>query len=190
MKKAVIFSAPSGAGKTTIVHRLIDAGIPLGFSVSATSRQPREGERNGVDYYFFSAEEFRKKVEQNEFVEWEEVYDGLFYGTLKSEVERVWNEGKAIIFDVDVKGGVSLKKIFGDNALSVFIQPPSFEILEERLRFRHTESEEAIKKRLDRAKYELGFAPQFDVVVINDHLETAVSEASDIVSEFLKAAQS
>ena len=189
MKKAVIFSAPSGAGKTTIVHRLIDAGIPLGFSISATSRQPREGERNGVDYFFFSAEDFREKVEQNEFIEWEEVYDGLFYGTLKSEVERVWNQDKAIIFDVDVKGGVSLKNFFGDNALSVFIQPPSFEILEKRLRSRHTESEEAIIKRLDRAKYEMSFAPQFDVVVINDCLETVVSETFDIVSKFLKATQ-
>ncbi|HBG70015.1 MAG: guanylate kinase [Bacteroidetes bacterium GWF2_43_63] len=187
MRKAVIFSAPSGAGKTTIVHKLIDAGLPLGFSISATSRQPRENEIDGVDYFFFSIEQFRKKVGQNEFVEWEEVYDGLYYGTLKLEVERVWNEGKAIIFDVDVKGGVSLKKIFGENALSVFIQPPSFEILEERLRFRHTESEESIQKRLDRAKYELSFAPQFDIVITNDHLDIAVSEAAAKVSDFLKS---
>ena len=187
MKKAVIFSAPSGAGKTTIVHRLIDAGLPLGFSVSATSRKPRTGEINKIDYFFFSAEEFRKKVEQQNFLDWEEVYDGLFYGTLKSEVERVWNNGNAIIFDVDVKGGINLKNIFGEKALSVFIQPPSFEILEERLRLRHTESEEAIRKRLDRAKYELSFAPEFDVVIVNNELETAVSEALDIVSDFLKS---
>lgn len=187
MRKAVIFSAPSGAGKTTIVHKLIDAGLPLGFSISATSRQPRDNEIDGVDYFFFSIEQFRNKVGQNEFVEWEEVYDGLYYGTLKLEVERVWNEGKAIIFDVDVKGGVSLKNIFGENALSIFIQPPSFEILEERLRFRHTESEESIQKRLDRAKYELSFAPQFDVVITNDHLDTAVSAAAAKVSDFLKS---
>jgi len=185
MKKAVIFSAPSGAGKTTIVHRLIDAGLPLGFSISATSRKPREGEKNGVDYFFFSVEEFKKKVSDEDFLEWEEVYDGLFYGTLKSEVERVWNNGNAIIFDVDVKGGVHLKKIFGTNALSVFIQPPTFEILEERLRCRHTESEEAIQKRLNRARYELSFAPQFDRVIINDQLDTAVCEAAAKVSDFL-----
>ncbi len=187
MRKAIIFSAPSGAGKTTIVHRLIDAGMPLGFSISATSRAPRANEKNGVDYYFFSADEFSKKVENNEFVEWEEVYNGLFYGTLKSELERVWDEGKAIIFDVDVKGGVHLKSIFGIHALSVFIQPPTFEILEERLRFRHTESEEAIQKRLDRAKFELGFAPQFDVVIVNDQLDRAVSEATETVNAFLKS---
>ncbi|MPM04604.1 Guanylate kinase [bioreactor metagenome] len=185
MKKAVIFSAPSGAGKTTIVRRLIDAGLPLGFSVSATSRQPRGSEKNGTDYFFFSAEEFRKKVENGEFIEWEEVYEGLFYGTLKSEVDRVWNEGKAIVFDVDVKGGVNLKKIFAENALSVFVQPPSFQILEERLRLRHTESEEAIQKRLDRAKFELSFAPQFDIVIVNDQLENAVSEACEKVGKFL-----
>lgn len=185
MKKAVIFSAPSGAGKTTIVRRLIDAGLPLGFSVSATSRQPRGSEKNATDYFFFSADEFRKKVENGEFIEWEEVYEGLFYGTLKSEVDRVWNEGKAIVFDVDVKGGVNLKKIFAENALSVFVQPPSFQILEERLRLRHTESEEAIQKRLDRAKFELSFAPQFDIVIVNDQLENAVSEACEKVGKFL-----
>jgi len=187
MRKAIIFSAPSGAGKTTIVHRLIDAGMPLGFSVSATSRAPRGHEKTGVDYYFFSAEEFRNKVANNDFVEWEEVYEGLFYGTLKSEVERVWNEGKAIIFDVDVKGGVQLKKIFGKDALSVFIQPPTVDILEERLRFRHTESEDAIQKRLDRAKFELSFAPQFDVVIVNDQLDRAVSEAAEKVNAFLNS---
>lgn len=185
MRKAVIFSAPSGAGKTTIVRRLIDAGLPLGFSVSATSRKPRGSEKHGFDYFFFSTDEFKTKVANAEFVEWEEVYDGLCYGTLKAEVERVWNEGKAIIFDVDVKGGVNLKKIFGENALSVFIQPPSFKILEERLRLRHTESEEAIQKRLDRAKFELSFAPQFDIVIVNDDLEKAVSEACEKVREFL-----
>jgi len=186
MRKAIIFSAPSGAGKTTIVHRLIDEGIPLGFSVSATSRAPRENEKNGIDYYFFSVDEFKKKVENDEFVEWEEVYDGLFYGTLKAELERVWSEGKAIIFDVDVKGGVHLKNIFGNKALSVFIQPPTVDILEERLRFRHTESEEAIQKRLDRAKYELCFAPEFDVIIVNDQLDRAVREATEQVSAFLK----
>lgn len=186
MSKAIIFSAPSGAGKTTIVQALIQSGLPLGFSVSATSRSPRGQEQQGVDYCFFTAAEFKERIDRNEFVEWEEVYDGVFYGTLRSELERVWQAGKAIVFDVDVKGGVNLKKIFGDHALSIFIQPPSIEVLESRLRNRHTETEDNIRKRLDRARYELTFAPQFDCVVVNDDLNMAIKQAIEVVSAFLK----
>ncbi|PKP04044.1 MAG: guanylate kinase [Bacteroidetes bacterium HGW-Bacteroidetes-6] len=185
MNKVVILSAPSGAGKTTIVHALLQAGLPLGFSISATSRPAREHETNGVDYYFFTVEDFKEKIAHHEFIEWEEVYDGLFYGTLKTELERVWKSGQAIVFDVDVKGGVNLKKHFSETALSIFIQPPSVKELEKRLRNRKTETEESIKKRIDRARYELGFASQFDVVVVNDNLEEAVNKANNLVKDFL-----
>ncbi len=186
MEKAVIFSAPSGAGKTTIVHALMQTALPLGFSVSATSRPPRGNETNGTDYFFYTAEEFRNKISEQAFIEWEEVYDGLFYGTLRSEVERIWKEGKAVVFDVDVKGGIALKKIFGHQAISLFIQPPSLRELENRLRNRHTETEASIKKRLDRAQFELTFSNQFDHVVINDNLSEASHEAFMLVSAFLK----
>lgn len=183
--KMIIFSAPSGSGKTTIVKWLLAEGLPMEFSVSATSRQPRVGEVNGKDYYFLTAEEFRKKIEQNEFIEWEEVYTDKFYGTFKSEITRIWNNGKHVIFDVDVLGGLNLKKIFGEKALSLFVMPPSVQELEKRLRSRNTDAEEIIKQRVDKAVYEMSFAPQFDKTVVNDNLETAKMEAYNIIQNFL-----
>ncbi len=183
--KLIIFSAPSGAGKTTIVHRLL-AQIPtLEFSVSATSRAPRGDESHGVDYYFFSADEFRKRVNEDEFVEWEEVYPGQMYGTLLDEVDRIWRKGHHVIFDVDVKGGLNLKKKFGSEALAIFVRPPSMEALEERLRCRATEPEEKIKMRLAKAASELSYESRFDTVLVNDELERAVNEAQKTVNEFL-----
>ena len=183
--KCVIFSAPSGAGKTTIVHHLLGKDLGLAFSVSACSRDPRPNETDGKDYYFLGVEGFKKAVENGEFIEWEEVYTNNFYGTLRSELERIWNEGKAVIFDVDVVGGLNIKRIVGDNALAVFVQPPSYEILEERLRGRSTESEEKINMRLAKAKQELSTADQFDVILVNDDLERACAEAEVLVKQFL-----
>lgn len=183
--KCIIFSAPSGAGKTTIVHYLLNQNIGLEFSISASSREPRENEIDGKDYYFFSAEDFRHKIEQKDFIEWEEVYTNNFYGTLKSEIERIWNMGKAVIFDVDVIGGLNLKKIFQEKALAIFVQPPSIDELEKRLRYRSTESEEKILMRMKKAKEELSKAPEFDVILENSKLETACLEAKKIVSSFL-----
>lgn len=183
--KLVIFSAPSGAGKTTIVHHLLKTFPSLEFSVSATSRALRGDEQHGVDYYFLSVEEFRKRVDNNEFVEWEEVYPGQMYGTLKSEVERIWRKGHHVIFDVDVKGGINLTKQFGERALSVFVMPPSIETLELRLRHRATESEEKIQMRLAKAKRELDEAVHFDTVLINDNLESALVRAEDLIRQFL-----
>lgn len=155
------------------------------FSISATSRKPRPGEENGREYYFLSHDEFKQKVAEDKFVEWVEVYQGTCYGTLKSEIERIWQKGNVVIFDVDVLGGVSLKKIFGDKALSVFIQPPSIEVLEQRLRNRNTETEESLRKRIERAEMELQYSNQLDVVVVNDDLETAIDETETIVNNFL-----
>jgi len=183
--KLVIFSAPSGSGKTTLVHYIM-AQIPeLEFSVSATNRKARPGEQDGVDYYFLDTETFKEKIANNEFVEWEEVYKDQYYGTLKSEVERIRKKGHSVIFDVDVKGGLNIKKIYGDEALAVFIRPPSIAVLESRLRHRSTESEESIKKRIDRASYELGFENKFDVVLVNDELEKSKSSSLSIVRNFL-----
>ncbi len=183
--KLVIFSAPSGAGKTTIVRHLLNKGFDLEFSVSATSRAPRPTETHGKDYYFLSAEEFNAKVGRDEFLEWEEVYNGIRYGTLKTEVERIRNKGKNVVFDVDVVGGLNIKKYFGDQALAVFVQPPSVEELRKRLRARSTETEEKIAMRIAKAEHELSFAPQFDVVLINDSLEQAFADAQKIVAAFL-----
>ena len=185
MGKLVIFSAPSGSGKTTIVRELLKRYDCFEFSISATSRQPRGQEQNGVDYYFMSNDEFKARVARDEFVEWEEVYAGTCYGTLKSEMERIWAKGNTIFFDVDVMGGINLKRLFGEDACSVFIMPPSVEELERRLRGRGTDAEEVIQKRIAKAEFELSKAPEFDHVVINDVLEDAVNEVSAIISQFL-----
>jgi len=182
--KCLIFSAPSGSGKTTIVRNLLQQSLNLEFSVSATSRSPRTGEVNGKDYYFLMGDLFQEKVDKGEFIEWEEVYPGTCYGTLKHEIERIWEKGNIVLFDVDVVGGLNLKRIFGKEALSVFVQPPSIKELEQRLRNRSTETEESLKTRLSKAEYELSFASQFDVILINDDLERACNESFDIVMKF------
>jgi len=184
--KLIIFSAPSGAGKTTIVRALLKDIPNLRFSVSAASRPKRPNEIDGKDYYFIPVDEFRKKIENDEFLEWEEVYENNFYGTLKSEVDRIWESGNHVIFDVDVVGGLNIKKYYGDRALSLFVMPPSVEELEKRLRNRSTESESDLKRRIEKARYEMTFAPQFDVVIVNDDLEKAVTEAKFVVENFLK----
>lgn len=186
MGKLVVFSAPSGSGKTTIVRELLKRFPQFEFSISATSRKPRGQEQHGVDYYFLSNEEFAQRVANNEFVEWEEVYQGTCYGTLKSEMERIWAKGNVIIFDVDVMGGISLKRIFGDDACSMFIMPPSVEELERRLRGRGTDAEDVIQKRIAKADFELSKASEFDYTVVNDDLQTAVEEAVVIIENFLK----
>lgn len=183
--KLIIFSAPSGAGKTTIVRHLLSCGFGLHFSVSATSRPPRMNESNGKDYYFLSAEEFREKINHGEFLEWEEVYAGTLYGTLKSEVDKVIAGGTHVIFDVDVKGGLNIKKQYREQALAVFVQPPSVAELKNRLTNRSTESEEKIRMRIEKAEFELSFASQFDVVLINDNLKETLSKAESIVRDFI-----
>ena len=182
----VIFSAPSGSGKTTIVRELLKRFPQFEFSISATSRLPRGKEQNGVDYYFLTNEEFRARVERDEFVEWEEVYAGTCYGTLKSEMERIWSKGNVIIFDVDVMGGINLKRIFGDSACSIFIMPPSIEELEKRLVGRGTDAAEVIAKRVAKAEFEISKAEHFDHQVINDDLATAVADTRTIIDNFLK----
>ena len=184
--KVIIFSAPSGAGKSTVVNHLLGLHPEFEFSVSATSRPPRGQERDGVEYYFIDAERFRALIAEDAFVEYEEVYRDRFYGTLKSEVDRIWAKGHVIIFDVDVKGGVSLKKYFGEAALSVLIVPPSLEVLEKRLRGRGTDSEEAIRERLAKAAWELDFAAgKFDRDLVNDKLEDTLAQAEALVDAFL-----
>lgn len=184
--KLIIFSAPSGSGKTTLVHHLLTKpDLKLAFSVSATSREKRPNEEHGKDYYFLSADEFRKGIADNEFLEWEEVYADQFYGTLRSEIGRIHSAGNTVVFDVDVVGGVNLKKEFGDNALAVFVQPPSIGELERRLRNRSTESEESLSKRVDKAAEELEYSDQFDVILVNDNLEKAKEDAYKLISEFV-----
>ena len=187
--KLIIFSAPSGAGKTTIVRHLLDKELNLEFSISATSRGMRHTETNRKDYYFLTPEEFRSKIENDEFLEWEEVYSGTYYGTLKSEVERIRSKGKNVIFDVDVVGGCNIKKQYGDEALAVFIQPPSVEELRKRLISRSTDTPEVIEKRIAKAEYELTFASQFDLIIINEHLEIAFEAAEKYIREFLASCQ-
>lgn len=184
--KVLIFSAPSGSGKSTIVNHILSLyPDSMEFSVSATSRPPRGEEKHGREYYFLSADEFRKAVKEDKFVEFEEVYEGRFYGTLKSECERIWAAGHVIIFDVDVKGGVNLKKYFGDKALSIFIKAPSVEVLRERLIKRGTDSPEAIEERVAKAEEEMTYAPKFDYVLVNDDLNTAYAESEKVVEDFL-----
>ena len=185
--KCIILSAPSGAGKTTIVRFLLSKFDNLSFSVSATSRKRRSYEANGLHYYFISADSFRKKIDADKFLEWEEVYEDQYYGTLKSEMTRIWSEGKHVIFDVDVEGGSNLKKYFGDKALAIFVKPPSIKILEERLRKRSTETEEALVSRISKAAHELTYADRFDVILVNDDLDNACAEAWKLVEDFLEA---
>ena len=185
MGKLLIFSAPSGSGKTTIVRRLLEQFSNLEFSISATSRAPRGVEQNGVDYYFLSAEEFAEAVAADKFVEWEEVYKGTCYGTLRSEMERIWNKGNVIVFDVDVMGGIRLKEIFGEQSLSIFVMPPSIEELRKRLEGRGTDAPEVIEKRIAKASFELTKAPQFDHQIINDDLEVAVAECIEVIKNFI-----
>ncbi len=183
--KCIIVSAPSGAGKTTIVKALLASFSQLSFSISACSRAARPNELDGKDYHFLSLEKFQQTIQEDGFVEWEEVYTNAYYGTLKSEIERIWSQGKIVIFDVDVIGGLNLKKFFGTNALSVFIQPPNEKALEERLRYRNTEAEEKIQQRLQKSKVELDRANEFDVVLVNDVLPTTIEQAEKIVTNFM-----
>jgi guanylate kinase len=183
--KLVIISAPSGAGKTTIVNHLLRKGLNLEFSVSATTRAPRGKEKNGKEYYFISAEDFREKIKKNEFTEWQEVYKDQFYGTLKSEIERIWADKKHVIFDVDVKGGINLKNIFGNKAISVFIMPPSVKEIENRLINRATDDRSKIKVRVEKAIEEIKLANNFDHIVINNNLERAQDEVYEMVKSFL-----
>ena len=183
--KVIIVSAPSGAGKTSIVKHVLNFLPELRFSTSATTRAMREGEVNGRDYHFLSVEDFKKGIQRDEFLEWEEVYHNQFYGTLKSEIRRIWDEGKVVIFDVDVKGGLNIKKFFGDNALAIFVEPPTVQELENRLRKRGTETEESLRKRVEKAEYELSFAPQFDKIILNDNLDEARAEMLTTIQEFL-----
>ena len=185
--KLVIFSAPSGAGKSTLVNYLLPQFPQLSFSISATSRAPRGQEIHGKDYYFLSSEEFNARVAQDELLEWEEVYAGTYYGTLKSEVERIWSEGGVVVFDIDVVGALNLKRQFGERALALFVQAPSIEVLEKRLRGRGTDSEEKISERIDKAAQEMSRALEFDKVVVNDDLETAKAESVAILRAFLEA---
>ena len=184
--KLIVFSAPSGSGKTTIVRALLEnSALNMDFSISATSRAPRGKEVHGKDYYFLSREAFEKAIKDEEFLEWEEVYPGQYYGTLKSEVDRLRDQGKNVVFDIDVKGGMSIKKAFGNEVLAIFVQPPSVEVLAERLKGRGTESEDKIKLRLDKAQQELAFASSFDHVLINDELTLAIEQAEALILEHI-----
>ena len=183
--KMIIFSAPSGSGKSTIINYLLDKGFPIEFSISATTRAPRGTEKEGVEYYFLSVKDFKNRIKRGEFLEYEEVYENRFYGTLNSECERIWSKGKTIVFDVDVAGGIRLKELFGDRALAIFVKLPSIEELERRLRVRNTETEEELQKRLAKASHEIGFSYMFDNIVVNDDLKKACAHAEELVSNFL-----
>lgn len=183
--KLIIFSAPSGSGKSTIINYLLTQNLNLAFSISATSRPPRGTEQNGVEYFFLTPEEFKQRIADNDFLEYEEVYKDRFYGTLKSQVEKQLADGQNIIFDVDVVGGCNIKQYYGERALSVFIQPPSIEELRKRLNGRGTDSPEVIESRIAKAEFELGYAPRFDIVIVNDDLEKAKTEALKVITEFL-----
>lgn len=187
--KAIIFCAPSGSGKTTLVKHLLSAHPDrFGFSISACTRDKRgRSEEHGKDYYFLSIDEFKRKIDEDAFVEWEEVYPGGYYGTLKSEVERVWASGRHIIFDVDVRGGLKLKEYFGDRALAIFVKVPSMEVLEQRLRSRGTETEDSLSKRLYKVRFEMSFQDRFDVILVNDDLDKSTNEADQLVSDFLNS---
>lgn len=183
--KLIIFSAPSGAGKTTLVKHLLKQNDHLCFSISCATRGKREGETHGKDYYFISVDEFNQKIQNKEFAEWEEVYPDHFYGTLNQEIERIWAEGKHVLFDIDVQGGLRLKQLFGDRALAIFVQPPTLDELAKRLTARNTDSPEKLKMRIEKAADELEFAPQFDKIVINDQLEEAQKEVQSLVDNFI-----
>jgi guanylate kinase len=183
--KLFIFSAPSGSGKTTIVRSLLDKDLSLKFSISATSRPKRDNETDGNDYHFLSVEDFKKKIENDEFVEWEEVYENRFYGTLKSELKRIWDQGKHVIFDVDVVGGLNIRKKYPKKALSVFVMPPNVKELEKRLILRSTDSAEDIKTRIKKANEELAYADQFDIIIINDKLGDAIEESEAVINKFI-----
>ena len=185
--KLIIFSAPSGSGKSTIINYLMTQGLNLAFSISATSRAPRGTEQHGVEYYFLSAEEFKQRIANDEFLEYEEVYENRFYGTLRAPIEKQLEEGYNVVFDVDVVGGCNIKKYYGDRAISIFIQPPSIEELRKRLIGRGTDTMEVIEDRIAKAEFELGFADKFDVVIVNDNLETAKEEALSTLQTFLKS---
>ena len=185
LNKVIIFSAPSGSGKTTVVTHLLQEVPGLGFSISATTRKPRANEQHGREYYFLETADFEEKIKNTEFLEYEEVYAGIFYGTLKSEVERLWKDGKTVVFDVDVVGGLNIKKQFGEQALSVFLRPPSIEVLIERLRKRSTEVEHQLQMRIEKAKHELQFESSYDYVIVNDKLDETLLEAEKIVNNFM-----
>ena len=185
--KLFVFSAPSGSGKTTLVKHLLQQGLPLGFSISATSRAPRGEEVDGKDYYFLSEEAFRQKIEEDAFIEYEEVYEGNFYGTLRSEIDRLWAEGKHVVFDIDVIGGLNVKAEYPEETLAIFVQPPSFEELEKRLRERNTETEDKIQQRLDKSATELTYSQDFDLILVNDDLTKAKREVVGLVKQFLRS---
>ena len=185
MGKLIVISAPSGAGKTSIVHQLLKDIPELSFSVSASSRERRENELHGKDYYFLGVEGFQQKIKEDAFLEWEQVYENQYYGTLKSEIERIWSEGKTVIFDVDVVGGLNIKKQYPKKCLSIFIMPPSVEVLAERLIGRGSESDESVKKRLDKAEEEISKNKQFDTIILNDNFEIACEQTKEIITNFI-----